>query len=224
MVADISPERDRLQQVFTTLQFGDHLYHSYHEPYSHLPLLTSFFAVGLDQNQQCIHISGDHVEEAVMAELRTWGVDASRASQRGALRFLSPSQWKRQADLDPAVMLEGLDSLVSQGRQGGYTGARIWFDMSWTLHPGVDPLEVEVWETLLHRIIQNEPILAVCSYNRRRLPAATIKAGENTHPWCINGNRLLPNEHSRLAALFAKHATLLRQLDPPSRPRLADTW
>jgi hypothetical protein len=71
MVADISQDRDRLQQLFATLQFGDHLYHPYHEPYSHLPMLTTFLAVGLDQNQQCIHIFGDHVEEAVMAELRT---------------------------------------------------------------------------------------------------------------------------------------------------------
>jgi hypothetical protein len=151
-------------------------------------------------------------------------VDASGASQRGALRFLGPSQWKRQAKLDPAVILEGLASLVAQGLQAGYGGTRIWFDMTWTLHGGVDSLELEAMETLFHRVIQDEPVIAVCSYNRRRLPAAIIKAGENTHPWCINGNRLLPNEHSRLAALFAKHAPLLRRLDPPSRPRLPDAW
>jgi hypothetical protein len=224
MVTETCPDHSRLQSLISTLQFGDHLYHSYEKSYSQLPLLASFLASGLKRNQQCLHISADPTEEAVMNELRTLQVDAAGATQDGALRFLSKWQWRLQEKLDPAVMLEGLTALVSQGRQGGYTGARIWFDMTWTLHPGVDPVEVEVWETLLHRIIQDEPVLAVCSYNRRRLPAATIKAGQNTHPWCINGNRLLPNEHSRLAALFAKHSALLRHLAPPSRPRLADAW
>jgi hypothetical protein len=222
VTTDFGSERRHLQSLAYNLQPGDHLFHSYDSPSEPLPLLVSFIAAGLDQNQQCIHISGDYLEEPVMAELQAWGVDAVRASQRGGLRFLGPSQWKRQAELDPAVILEGLASLVAQGLQAGYGGIRMWFDMTWTLHPGVDPLGLEAMETLFHRVIQDEPVIAVCPYQCRRLPAATIKVGENTHPWCINGNRLLPNEHSRLAALFAKHATLLRRLVPPSRPRLAD--
>ena len=219
MISDL--ECSRLRNGMWSLQFGDHLYYSYDKAASQLPLVNSFIRAGLELGHQCIHVADDLTEEAVMHGLREMGVEADSAEQRGALRFLNKWQWRRHEEIDPPTMMDGLASLVSQGSRAGYSGTRIWVDMTWALNPGVDSLRLEIWETLLHRVIQGEPVIFTCSYNHRRLPASTLKVGENTHPWCIMDGRVLPNDRSRLAALFAKHAPLLRRLAPPSRPRLA---
>lgn len=205
-----------------SLQFSDHLYHPYDEAASQLPLLTWFICTGLELGQQCIHVADDLPEERVLEALERSGVNTRAEMQDGALRFLGKWEWRRQEGLDLCLIARGLELLVSQGRKAGYRGTRLWADMTWALNPGVDPLQLEAWETLLHRVIQGKPAVAVCSYNRRRLPESLIKAGENAHPLRTAEGQVMPNERSRLPALFGKHANTLRCFEHPSSVRLID--
>jgi len=173
---------------------GDHWCLIYESAAEQMAVIVPFLQQGLARNECCISIADDPTVEDVAGALATRGVNVSHERERGALLLLTPRDtYLRAGAFDPADMIDFLRQKMSQTLAAGFSGLRITGGTTWALGPENGCERLIEYEALVNRFVSNNPLLAICQYNRSRFPPDGIHQVLRTHPVVRLGEEMCPN-------------------------------
>jgi hypothetical protein len=146
-------------------------------------LAIAFLAQGLHGRERCLYAACSAGALARVRDgLRAEGIDAAAEEQRRALLLLT----KEQAHLVDGVfdgerMLRMLNQLLEETLNEGFTGLRTCGDMTWLLDRPPGSHQVVEYEALVTQLFKGMRAIAMCQYDRARLPPDIIDHALATH-------------------------------------------
>lgn len=167
------------------------LYDKHDDP---LALVAPFAAAGLEAGERCVYVVGEHEPAHIERGLTALGLDVARLRERGALVLMS--RWEvsfPDGEFDPAAMIAYVRRGITQSLEDGFSGLRVVAEMTWALQLGVDANKLIHYEALGNHLYPDEPLVAVCMYNRSRFPAAVCHEAIRVHPWVAVGEAAYDN-------------------------------
>lgn len=176
------------------LDLHDHLCLIYETRDEQFEAIVPYFRAGLARGQKCVYIADDNTCEAVVAALRSSGLDTERHLASGALVVLTKQDaYLKQGFFDPDWMIDFLKAATTAALSEGFSGLRATGEMTWVLgpEPGVDRL-LE-YESKLNYFFPAYKCLAICQYNRRRFDYKILREVILTHPIVISGSTVARN-------------------------------
>ncbi|WP_224248361.1 MEDS domain-containing protein [Hyalangium gracile] len=150
--------------------------------------VAPFAAAGLEAGERCVYVVGEHDPARIERSLTAAGVDFARQLQRGALVLLS--RWEvsfPNGEFDPTAMIGFVRQAITQALADGFTGLRVVAEMTWALQMGVGANKLIHYEALGNHLYPDEPLVAVCMYDRSRFPVAVCHDALRVHPWVAVG-------------------------------------
>jgi signal transduction histidine kinase len=181
------------------LRQGQHaclLYDTHDDP---LAVVAPFAALGLAVGERCVYVVGEHREEDIERSLTALGVEVAGLRARGALVLMS--RWEvsfPDGEFDPSAMMAYVRQAIAQSLKDGFTGLRVVAEMTWALQMGVGANKLIHYEALGNHLYPDEPLVAVCMYNRSRFPAAVCHDALRVHPWVAVGEEMYDNLYYEL--------------------------
>jgi anti-anti-sigma regulatory factor len=141
-----------------------------------------FVGIGLAAGDQVLYVAGGREPAAVRARLEASGVPATEALDSGQLAvhdFGDLYGAPDRVDLDQIAC--GLRAAASRSSAGGFPGLRVAAEMADFARAVGSMEQLLRWERMLSRLQQEEGIITVCQYDRRRLASgeAALIAGEH---------------------------------------------
>ncbi len=176
-------------------EHGDHACTIYNSDSERLSAAVQFIRDGLAWHERCVYVCCDEDPAAFRASLTRAGIDAAGAEAQGALVLLT----KEQAHLhggtfDPLKVIGLIDATLQDALNSGFDGLRAAGEMTWLLDEAPGSERIAEYEALLNRHCANKPIIMLCQYSRRALPAEVVDHCLATHPWVrMEGPILLSN-------------------------------
>lgn len=170
------------------IQRGQHaclLYDGNHDP---LAAVAPFIVAGLQAGERCLYVVGEHDPVRIQRSLEAVGVDVARQLGRGALVLVD--RWEvsfPDGEFDPAAMIGFVRQAIAGSLADGFTGLRVVAEMTWALQMGVGANKLIHYEALGNHLYPDEPLVAVCLYDRSRFPAAVCRDAMRVHPWVSVG-------------------------------------
>jgi hypothetical protein len=171
---------------------GDHVCALFDTIEEQLTIAAAFITDGLRNGERCLY-AGESVAalDHFARYLQGHGLNAQVEQERGALILLT----KEQAHLsggqfDSERMLQMLNDGVETALNDGYTALRTCGDMSWLLDDPPGSSQVVEYEALVTALFRSVRGIAMCQYDRTRLPASVIEHALGTHP-----STFIKNEH-----------------------------
>jgi signal transduction histidine kinase len=160
------------------------------------PLLTvaPFVAVGLDNGERCVFVVGEQDPAQIERSLSSAGIDFAAQVARGALVLVS--RWEvsfPNGVFDPVAMIGYVRQTITQTLADGFSGLRVVAEMTWALQLGVGANKLIHYEALGNHLYPDEPLVAVCMYDRSRFPAAVCHDAMRVHPWVAVGDTTYDN-------------------------------
>jgi signal transduction histidine kinase len=159
-----------------------------------LSLVAPFAVAGIEAGERCVYVVGEHEPAAIERSLAALGLDVALLRERGALVLMS--RWEvsfPDGEFDPAAMIAYVRQAITQSIQDGYTGLRVVAEMTWALQMGVGANKLIHYEALGNHLYPDEPLVAVCMYDRSRFPAAVCQEAIRVHPWVAVGETAYDN-------------------------------
>ncbi len=156
--------------------------------------LVPYVVAGLAAGERCIYVVGEHDSDHLLACLRDAGVDVEREQARGALVVVT--RWEVSfpgGTFDPQAMIGYVRLAIRDALDAGFAGLRILAEMTWALQSGVGHARLIHYEALGCGLYPDEPLVAVCMYDRSRFPEGVCREALRTHPLVVVGERVCEN-------------------------------
>jgi signal transduction histidine kinase len=176
------------------LRRGQHACLLYDKHDDALATVAPFVAAGLAAGERCVYVLGEAEVSRVERSLEAVGIDVARQVQRGALVLVS--RWEVSfpgGEFDPAAMIGFVRQTITQTLAEGFSGVRVAAEMTWALQMGVGANKLIHYEALGNHLYPDEPLVAVCMYDRGRFPAAVCQDAMRMHPWVAVGTTAYDN-------------------------------
>jgi PAS domain S-box-containing protein len=185
---------DGLERDRSGLRPGDHACLIYEDPAEQMAAVVSFVTDGLARQERCVYLADDRTVDEVAGALAAAGVEVTGQGARGALVLATWPARNGANDLDPAALLDFLGHQVDDTLAAGFTGLRIAVEMTGALSRQIPVDRLMAYEAAANTsFFPRNRAVALCQYNRRRFPAATIRRTLGLHPLVISDGRLVPN-------------------------------
>jgi hypothetical protein len=163
------------------IPYGIHMCHFYRERQDLVEALVPFFIAGMHNNERCIWITAEPLDEAqAKLELETAGCDADAAIRSGALTIQDYSEFYLKArGMKSWQVAELWLAQEAHALEQGHSGIRITGNASF--------LARETWpdfmdyEEVVHQAFQGRRIVSLCSYDARRVAAAEVAGVVRRH-------------------------------------------
>lgn len=176
------------------LRRGQHaclLYGRHEDP---LPVVAPFAAAAFKEGERCLFVVGELDPARIEKSLAAAGVDVALQVRRKALVLVS--RWEvsfPNGEFDPAAMIGFVKQAIAQTLADGFTGLRVVAEMTWALQLGVGANKLIHYEALGNHLYPDEPLVAVCMYDRSRFPAEVCHDALRVHPWVAVGEATYDN-------------------------------
>lgn len=171
--------------------WGDHICAIFDDPDQQMAVIVPFMAQGLRAAQRCVWIGAPAGADRFRQALAGIGADLPTLEASGQLIIIPDIDfYLRDGFFDPDRTLKLGLALFEDGRRDGWEAMRITGEASFLRDRAVDVERWESYEEQVTRRIAGAPLVAVCQYNRRGLPAAFIDSALRTHPIVILGERI----------------------------------
>jgi signal transduction histidine kinase len=170
------------------LQRGQHACLLYDEHEDPLALVAPYASLAFAAGERCVYVVGEQDPVRIERSLEAAGVDVARQRERGALVLVS--RWEVSfpgGEFDPTAMIAYVRQTIAQTLAEGFTGLRLVAEMTWALQMGVGANKLIHYEALGNHLYPDEPLVAICMYNRSRFPAAVCHDAMRVHPWVAVG-------------------------------------
>jgi len=156
------------------IPYGVHMCHFYDGREELAAVLVPYFAAGLRNNERCIWITADPLDEAqARLELQKAGFDPQAEERKGSLTIQSHAQWYAGAEGLKGNEIVGL-WLAEEGRAlaDGFNGLRITGNVSF-VSADAWPVFME-YEATLDSSLHGHRIVTLCSYPLSRSRATDV--------------------------------------------------
>lgn len=176
------------------LRRGQHACLLYDRQDDPLAVVAPFIAAGLRAGERCYFVTGELDPARIERSLAAAGIDVALQVERKAL--VLASRWELSfpdGEFDPAAMIGFVRQAIGQTLSEGFTGLRIIAEMTWLLQQGVGANKLIHFEALGNHLFPDEPLVALCMYDRARFPAAVCHDALRAHPWVAVGETTYDN-------------------------------
>lgn len=162
---------------------GDHVCALFSNGQEQETVAAQFIAAGLRAGERCLFVGASPAAlERFGDRLRAEGLDAAAEQRRGALLLLTTAQAHLvDGCFDSERMLRMLNQAVEDALNDGFAGLRTCGDMTWLLDDAPGSHQVVEYEALVTELFRKARALAMCQYDRSRLPAEIIDYALATH-------------------------------------------
>jgi hypothetical protein len=171
--------------------WGDHICAVFDDPEQQMAVMLPFFTHGLRAQQRCVWISEAAGADRFRRALSRVGADLPTLEASGQLVVISDIEFYLQDGLfDPGRTLQLGLALLEDGRRNGWPLMRVAGEASFLRD---QPMDIALWETYEEQVTcraAGAPLVAVCQYDRRRVPAQLIAAALRSHPIVILGDSI----------------------------------
>ena len=155
------------------MPWGTHFCHFYETEEDLLDILIPYFRTGLANNEFCIWIVFDPInEEQARNVLKSKIPEAERHLAAGDIEIIPHTQWYlRNFTFDLQHVINSLEEKLARSIYRGYAGMRLNGNTAW-LKEG-DRKDFAAYEEKVNELILNQRMIVLCSY-----PLATTGASE----------------------------------------------
>jgi PAS domain S-box-containing protein len=171
---------------------GEHCCLIYESATDQLAAIVPLLKDGLDRKECCVAIADDQTLAEVAGTLSASGVNVPREPE-ALLLLPTRDTYLRSGALGPEAMIDFLRQIMTRALNAGFSGLRVLGDMNWALGPGSGCARLIEYEALLHDFFSENPISAVCQYDRCRFSPEGIDQILRTHPVVFLGGQACPN-------------------------------
>lgn len=174
-----------------SFSWGDHVCAVFENPDQQMAVTVPFMAHGLRAEQRCVWISAPAGAARFRQALLACGADLPTLEASGQLIIISDVEFYLSDGLfDPDRTLELGLALLEDGQRCGWTAMRVAGDASFLRAGQIDVALWARYEEQVTRAVADAPLVAVCQYDRRRVPSSFISAALRTHPIVILGESI----------------------------------
>jgi PAS domain S-box-containing protein len=145
--------------------WGTHLCQFYESKEDLLDILVPYFRAGLENNEFCVWVTSELVTEEAARNAVEHAMPAGRDLRSEQIEIIPHTNWYLRDDrvFESRRVVKGWMDRLNEALSNGYEGMRVAGDLFW--------LGKEHWEDFAHyedeidKVIEKNPILAVCSYS-----------------------------------------------------------
>ncbi len=186
-------KRARLAQTaLERIKAHEHLCLIYESQEEWKEAIIPFIRMGIERDQKCIYIVGEHTAEELISHLDEGGIDTDQVIKSGQLVILNGDDPSTKDD--PELMISLLRKETDKALTEGYTALRVTDEMTWITEESQGSNKVLEYEKELNRdIIPFHPCTAICQYNRNRFDPEVIREVIMTHPKILLGEDIYDN-------------------------------
>lgn len=176
-------------------QQGDHICTLYTSPEEQLQAAVEYIQAGLDRNEQCLYVCGEHTPDELRAALQNAGVDVKREEARGALNLVTKGEAHlKDGSFNAKNMMTFLHEAVKDALDNGFEGLAAAGDMTWVMDGAAGTEELAEYESCLNQFYADHKALGLCQYNRKTMPSQFLDHCIATHRYIrIDGPIALEN-------------------------------
>jgi hypothetical protein len=151
----------------TTVQWGSHLAHFFGSGYELRDLLVPYFKAGLENNEQCLWVTGQAFDaEQACAALLAAVPDLDARERRNQIEIVNGNKWYAAGEkLRPPELVTGLLQREQDALGLGYTGLRTNGNCAW-VSQWANFLE---YESLVQKAVRGRRMICMCSYCNNHL-------------------------------------------------------
>lgn len=172
---------------------GDHLFCIYGSESEHRALVAPFLAEGLRLGQKVVYAASEHDAKTLLNYLEGEGLSGEDGLARGQLVILDRGQsYLEGGRFDPERMRAKIKALADQARKEG-KALRITGESGWACegYPGSERLLA--YESGMTHFCRECDVIALCQYDRRRVPPERLLQVLRTHPLTLIQGRVCEN-------------------------------
>jgi chemotaxis family two-component system sensor kinase Cph1 len=159
----------------------DHLCLLYTSSADQLAAVIPFVRTGLRRGERCLYMA-DENPAAIIENLSTAGISVEDAVSTGALVVLSKwDTYLRGGSFDAQAMLQFLQDQVVAAQASGFAALRVTGEVNW-IETASDQAKFLQYEAGVNKVISQTGVLAMCQYQRDRLPPEMMLGILDTHP------------------------------------------
>ncbi|MCG6154808.1 MEDS domain-containing protein [Rubinisphaera margarita] len=184
----------QLAEQIRDLRPSDHVCMIYENAEDQMAAAVPFIQSGLAGNELCLYLADESTCQEVDAALVRGGVDVEREKADGRLAVLTKYDGHLHGGtFDPDAMMQRLETVTRQALDDGFSGLRIIGEMSWALGSELGCDRLIEYEARVNAFFPNQPVIAICLYNRQRFSPSIIRDVLRTHPVAVLGQQVCPN-------------------------------
>jgi len=173
---------------------GSHICYLYNDEEERKRIVSAYLRSGLERHESVSYfpdvLSADMPEHA----LNQLGIAALAQEQPNQYQVSTAVQtYCPDGQFDPERLVDRLRNLYRQSIAAGFSGARISGEMSWALRgiPGSERLIR--YESMLNKMVADEPLTMICQFDTSKFDGATIFEILNVHPAMIVRGQVINN-------------------------------
>ena len=146
------------------VQWGEHLCAFFNTKTDLLNLVVPYIKAGLEDNEFCLWITEDNMEQEAMEALQHVLPEAPHCASRNQLEILSASQWYFSGGrFDAGKSFKNWAARGRAAEANGFVGARTTGSPFW-LQSEQDWHQFLMYEQAVHESIETERVIWLCTY------------------------------------------------------------
>lgn len=166
---------------------GAHVCGLYGSPEEQTSMAAEYFAEGRRAGERCVYIGESaYALKRLRAALTGLGVDPDPGPSRWLIELTQDQFYLPRGHFDVDATLARIEREIIAALDAGFTGLRGCGDMSWLLRGARGAEQVFEYERRINDFFRGRPVQALCQYDWKVLPAATIRRALITHPLSIS--------------------------------------
>lgn len=155
--------------------------------------VSPFIRQGIKRGERVMYVIDDIPQSEILAELRGGDVDIDAALDSGQLTFHSLEEtYLRSGRFDADDMLEVYAEAIEEAK-AEYPGLRVTANTNFILDEYATIEEFMAYESRVNELFEGEECIALCHYDRERIPAETLVNVIRTHPHLVYDNTVCHN-------------------------------
>ena len=175
--------------IVSNLPCGTHLCQFYQTKEEKLRTLIPYFKTGLKNNEFCIWVTADHLnEKEIMETMRKSLPKFDSCFRKGQLQIFSYDEWYlKNGIVNPDKILKAWAEKCNQMCSEGYSSMRVSGDLS--------PLTEKHWanlmiyEAMVNKSIGNSKMTALCTYSIKKFKRSRIMEVVRNHQFTLGGSK-----------------------------------
>lgn len=169
--------------------WGTHFCHFYETKQDLLDILIPFLIAGLENNELCVVVVFDPVDEVdAPKELIRAYPAAAKHFLKDDIQIVPYAAWYlNNGVFDQRRAMEALNEKVAQALERGYAGLRVKLNETWL--PEADWKNFARYEQGLNGLVANQKVIALCTYKLLDSKAGELFDVARTHQFAIAKRR-----------------------------------
>lgn len=186
--------RAELEEVLERVTLHDHCCLIYGDHQEQAGAVASFIRTGLERREKCVWVVRDGERDRGSGALRDIGLDVDAALESGALEVLAGERVGiAAAPSGHGPLIVFLETALRAALHQGFSALRIAGEVAYPADAEMSVESLVTHECRLNAFLAENDCLALCQYDRRRLPAEVLLAAIRTHPLIICQGMLWEN-------------------------------